>query len=746
MKTRIFTLLMAFLTMVGNAVWGQETVSISSETELREFAEKVNSNTDKNVSWNVTLGGNIDLAGSEENEWTPIGTDKNPFRGTFDGGGFTISGLYIDNGAEDDIYYNGLFGYTASAEIKNLTVEGEITAVGFVGGICGYADGGNYGLIENCHSNVSITVNEYKASDYTNPGGSQSQYIGAVGGICGYAYASLSKCSNHGDITIGISNISVTSGFTDLPIGGLCGVKAQTIPKIISVNDCYNAGDITVKGSDNTCTFQIGGILGVATSVALENCYNVGSIQTSELNISNGTIEGLTLTNSVEVGGIVGIQYGHSETWKALLKYCYNTGILTTSSGQNCGAICGNNNLEIIIGGSSIATQNAGTIENAYYSQSTLSAIGKNGDGATTNVESKDNSAFESGEVAWLLRDAGFGQNLQDDNITSPTLLAFTPNVTVYKLTLEQDSKQTEQYANSGYLNLPELEENAGWYDNDGNLYTSESAISEDITLYAQKKTAHTITIVDTEGGTVASDKTTAIVGETITLTVTTDEGYTFGGLSVMGTEAIETTLTSENAYTFTMPDADVTVTAQFTKNEEPTDPDEGDDEQGGIVPDAPKYYNIYEDEICEGVTVEFSRDVVKEGQSVLVKITVDEEFDASDLALKFKRSLFGYWEDLTLTPTENPNEYIIENIYTDIYVRAEGAVPTGIEEVESAKVYTKDGSIYVYTPTEEQVTIISISGAVLKNDQQIGLRQYTGLQRGIYIICIDEARFKVRL
>ena len=60
MKTRIFTLLMAFLTMVGNAVWGQETVSISSETELREFAEKVNSNTDENVSWNVTLGGNID--------------------------------------------------------------------------------------------------------------------------------------------------------------------------------------------------------------------------------------------------------------------------------------------------------------------------------------------------------------------------------------------------------------------------------------------------------------------------------------------------------------------------------------------------------------------------------------------------------------------------------------------------------------------------------------------------------------
>ena len=71
---------------------------------------------------------------------------------------------------------------------------------------------------------------------------------------------------------------------------------------------------------------------------------------------------------------------------------------------------------------------------------------------------------------------------------------------------------------------------------------------------------------------------------------------------------------------------------------------------------------------------------------------------------------------------------------------------PTGIEDIEGAKVYTKDGSLYVQTPTQEQVQIISVSGAVLKNETQIGLRQYTGLQRGVYIICIGEQRFKVRL
>ena len=171
-----------------------------------------------------------------------------------------------------------------------------------------------------------------------------------------------------------------------------------------------------------------------------------------------------------------------------------------------------------------------------------------------------------------------------------------------------------------------------------------------------------------------------------------------------------------------------------------------GEDNDGDGYIDRIDYYNIYEDQICEGVTVEFSRDVVREGQSVLVTVKVDEEFDVTKMMLKFKRGLFGYWEDLTLTPTENPNEYIVKNIYTDIYVRAEGAVPTGIDEITGAKVYTKDGSLFVQTPQQEQVLIISMTGAIVKNETQIGLRQYTGLNRGIYIVCIGDERFKVRL
>ena len=189
--------------------------------------------------------------------------------------------------------------------------------------------------------------------------------------------------------------------------------------------------------------------------------------------------------------------------------------------------------------------------------------------------------------------------------------------------------------------------------------------------------------------------------------------------------------------------DGDGNKDVELPDDEVTVDPDyDGGD--GNI--DRIDYYNIYEDEVCEGVTLEFSRDVVREGQSVVVTVKVDEEFDVTNLTLEYKESIFGYWKDLTLTPTENPGEYIIKNIYTDIYVRAEGAVPTGIESIDGAKVYTKDGSLFVQTPQQEQVRIISITGAIVKNEQQVGLKQYTGLQRGVYVVMVGDQVFKVRI
>lgn len=87
--------------------------------------------------------------------WQPIGTKNNPFRGTFDGNGNTISGLNIVSLEDSNSPYAGLFGYNTGI-IKNVGVEGEIalkeTNVEYLGGIVG----ANNGTVENCQSNVAI--------------------------------------------------------------------------------------------------------------------------------------------------------------------------------------------------------------------------------------------------------------------------------------------------------------------------------------------------------------------------------------------------------------------------------------------------------------------------------------------------------------------------------------------------------------------------------------------------------------
>ena len=165
--------------------------------------------------------------------------------------------------------------------------------------------------------------------------------------------------------------------------------------------------------------------------------------------------------------------------------------------------------------------------------------------------------------------------------------------------------------------------------------------------------------------------------------------------------------------------------------------------------PDPISYYNIYIEDVCDGVEVTTSKNVVREGGSVSVyvkKDTVNYTFD--NFKVYYKRSYYGTWDELK--EGTQPGEYPIKNIWTHIYIKAEGAEekedPTGIESIEGVKVYTKNGSLYVQTPQREQVIIVSMSGAVVKNEEQVGLKQYHGLQPGIYIVRIGDRAYKLRL
>ena len=165
--------------------------------------------------------------------------------------------------------------------------------------------------------------------------------------------------------------------------------------------------------------------------------------------------------------------------------------------------------------------------------------------------------------------------------------------------------------------------------------------------------------------------------------------------------------------------------------------------------PDPISYYNIYVEDVCDGVEVSTSKQVVREGGSITVYVEKDTaNYTFDNFKVYYKRSYYDTWNELK--EGVQPGEYPINNIWTHIYIKAEGAEekedPTGIESTEGVKVYTKDGSLYVQTPQREQVIIVSMSGAVVKNEEQIGLKQYHGLQPGIYIVRVGDRAYKVRL
>ena len=165
--------------------------------------------------------------------------------------------------------------------------------------------------------------------------------------------------------------------------------------------------------------------------------------------------------------------------------------------------------------------------------------------------------------------------------------------------------------------------------------------------------------------------------------------------------------------------------------------------------PDPISYYNIYVEDVCDGVEVSTSKQVVREGGSINVYVEKDTaNYTFDNFHVYYKEGYYDSWDELK--EGTQPGEYPIKNIWTHIYIKAEGAEekedPTGIESIEGVKVYTKDGSLYVQTPQREQVIIVSMSGAVVKNEEQIGLKQYHGLQPGIYIVRVGDRAYKVRL
>ncbi|MDY6256069.1 MAG: hypothetical protein SPH85_14240, partial [Bacteroidales bacterium] len=89
--------------------------------------------------------------------------------------------------------------------------------------------------------------------------------------------------------------------------------------------------------------------------------------------------------------------------------------------------------------------------------------------------------------------------------------------------------------------------------------------------------------------------------------------------------------------------------------------------------PDPISYYNIYVEDVCDGVEVSTSKQVVREGGSITVYVEKDTaNYTFDNFKVYYKRSYYGGWEELK--EGTQPGEYPINNIWTHIYLKAEGA------------------------------------------------------------------------
>ena len=267
------------------AMGGADTpFQIAGAAQLAELAQYVNAGDATFVSAHYVLTDDVNL--SAYGNWTPIGTEDQPFMGVFDGQSHVVTGLKIDRENEE---YQGLFGYVSGtddahkAQIKNVAVrDAQIrarTEVGAVVGRYGQFTQGFVEPLENC-AMIGGTIQ--------GTSGSMGQ-SSCVGGIVGRACGEIQRCYATGSI------IALDSA---IDYGGIVGESFKT------VNDCYSA--VNLSGTAEY-TYEFGGIVGKCSGT-VTNCYATGDV------IGTGEHTGT-------FGGVVGCALGD-------VSNCYATGIV----------------------------------------------------------------------------------------------------------------------------------------------------------------------------------------------------------------------------------------------------------------------------------------------------------------------------------------------------------------------------------------------------------------------------------
>ena len=275
----------------GYTIEGDGSYTVTTADGLKNVAKLVNEEGKTDI--NITLDTDLTLTG----EWTPIGTESQPYTGTFDGNGKTITGLTVTGSDR----YTGLLGFIKGT-VKNVVLtEINITSGTFVGGVAGWSFGGN---IENCSVSGSVSGSDVGGVVGYQQGGSitgcsssatvkGTQRAGGVAGATNSG-ATLTACYATGDVTV------ENDGTNNSHAGGVVGYNGGG-----TLTACYATGSVTGSGSG---TIYVGGVTGSNNLGTLTACYHAKR----NINGPNGT-----------TGGVVGRNFKDSMIGGGIITACY---------------------------------------------------------------------------------------------------------------------------------------------------------------------------------------------------------------------------------------------------------------------------------------------------------------------------------------------------------------------------------------------------------------------------------------
>lgn len=365
-------------------------------------------------------------------QWTPI-APANGYKGTFDGQGYAISGIYYNPGIDTafySTYYAGFFGcyIDDGGIVRNLTLKD--TYIGAprekstydAGGIAGMVASG--GTVENCHFDGTVTADDTNGT-YT------------IGGIAGRNQGVIRNCTTKG----------LVKGYTKGDIGGIAGKVARYTEDGGYVIGCVNEATVKNTRSDDVLIYT-GGIAGELYNGNIRDCCNKGNV--SAVNDPAGIVSYVYGDSSVircwNEGDIEGEDSaGIVSQLRATVKNCYNTasvngaGIVARPYSYCSITYCHN-----VGDADSIVSfiDSYATIENCYYLADSETDVL---DGTTAKTAAQ----FADGTVLALLNNGHWTQGEDDEY----PVLGDAPGVTVSGMVTsfgEESEKTTVQLFPSG--------------------------------------------------------------------------------------------------------------------------------------------------------------------------------------------------------------------------------------------------------------------------------------------------------